>query len=183
MHRVPELLCRRRVGIVGSERRVVWHFAVGAPVPLVFAGIRVKHNNTMVAVPVGDIDFICFFIDENLRWQPEVLNIVTSLACSGLPDLHQEFSVLSEFHDHAVMEISLNARHRRLVGSRALGRLPTRCCCCRSSRASCSGGGSTRRRPPTVATNPNVAFVVDGDAVIGFRPLITLPTAAPMMKE
>src|SRR5262249_50058262 len=117
-----------------------------------------------------------------LRWQPEVLNIVTSLACSRLPDLHQEFSVLSEFHDHAVMEISLNARHRRLVGSRALGRLPTGCCC-RSSRASCSGGGSTRRGPPTVATNPNVAFVVDGDAVIGFRPLITFPTAAPMMKE
>jgi hypothetical protein len=152
-------------------------------VSLVFAGIRVKHNHTMVAVPVGDVDFICFFIDENLRGQPKVLDIVTSFACAGLPDLHQEFSVLGKFHDHAVMEISLNARHGRLVGSRALGRLPTRCGCCSSSRASCAGRRSTRRRPPAVATNPDVTFVVDGDAVIGIRPLITFTTAAPMMKE
>src|SRR4029434_9240604 len=182
MDSVTELLGGRRVWMVGSERRVVRHFAIGAPVPLVLARIRVKYNHPMVAVPIGDINFIRLSIDENFCGQPQVLNVVTPFTGSWLSDLHQEFTVLSELHDHAVMEISLNACHWSFVGSRALRRL-SGYSCCSSSSAPRACGRSARCGTPTVAANPNIPFVVDGDAVIGIRPLIAFPFSAPMVKQ
>src|SRR5262249_44324639 len=44
-------------------------------------------------------------------------------------------------------------------------------------------GGATRRRPGAVSTDPDVAFVVDRNAVVGIRPVIALPWSAPTRNQ
>ena len=103
MHRIAELLGGRSIRIVRAEVGVVGFVAVGAPVPLVLAGLGVEHDHAMVAVAVGDVHFIGLFVDKRLGRQPEVLDVVAAFALVGLADLHQEFSVLREFQDHVVV--------------------------------------------------------------------------------
>src|ERR1700686_3091138 len=42
----------------------------------ILAGFRVEHNHAVIAVPVGDINFIRLFVDEGLRRQAQVLDII-----------------------------------------------------------------------------------------------------------
>ena len=103
MHRIAELL-RRAAHLdyrgPGSYRRAC---AVGAPVAFVRAGLGVEHDDALVAVAVGDIQLVGLRIDEDLSRQPEILGVVAAIARAGLADLHQEFSILRELHDHAVV--------------------------------------------------------------------------------
>ena len=106
MNGISELLGRRRVRIVRSEVRVFRFVAVGAPMPFVFAGSASIDNDAMIAITIGDIDFVGVFIDKDLRRPPQVFDIVAAFARADLSDLHQEFSILSELHDHAVVEVT-----------------------------------------------------------------------------
>ncbi len=99
MHRVAKLLRRWRIRIVVAEVGVIGFVAVRAPVPLVLARIRVKHDHAMIAVAVGDVHFIRLFIDERLSRQAQVFHVVAALAAVRLPDLHQELAVLRKFQD------------------------------------------------------------------------------------
>ena len=104
VHRIAELLRRRRVRIVPSEIHIVGLVAVGAPVPLVLAGVGVEHDDAMVAVAVGDVQLVGLLVDEGLGRQPQIRDVVAALARSRLADLHQEFAVLRELQHHVVVE-------------------------------------------------------------------------------
>ena len=65
MHRVAELLRGRRIGIVRAEIGIVGLVAVSAPMALVLSGLSVIDDHAVVAVTVGDIEFIRRFIDEH----------------------------------------------------------------------------------------------------------------------
>ena len=101
---IAELLRGRSIRIVVAKVGVVGFVAVGAPVPLVLAGIGVEDDHAMVAVAVGDIHFVGLPCRRTSWPGPEVLDIVAALALAGLADLHQEFSVLGELQDHVVVE-------------------------------------------------------------------------------
>ena len=96
MHRVAELLRDGRIRVVVAEIGVVRLVAVGAPMPLVLAGVGVEDDDAVVAVAVGDVELIGLGIDKHLGGQPEVLGVVAAFALAGLADLHQELAVLGE---------------------------------------------------------------------------------------
>ena len=64
VHRAAELLIDRRVRIVIAGVGVVRLVAIGAPMPLVLAGVGVEHDDAFVAVAVGDVQLIGFRIDK-----------------------------------------------------------------------------------------------------------------------
>src|SRR6266576_65871 len=96
VHRIAELLVDRRVQIVKAHVCVVRLVPVGAPMPLVLPRVGVEHDDAFVAIPIGDVQFICLRIDEHFRRTFQVLDVVAALALERMPDLHQEFSVLRE---------------------------------------------------------------------------------------
>ena len=69
-------------GIVRRELRVVGLVAVGAPVPLVLAGIRVEDDHAAVAVAVRDVQLVRLRIDQRLGRQPEIRRY-RCCPCSG----------------------------------------------------------------------------------------------------
>src|SRR5262249_48923383 len=146
MHWIAELLRRRSIGIVCAEIGVLRLVAVGAPMPLVLAGLGVVHDDAMISIPISDVHFIRVLIDENLRRPPEVFDVVAAFARADLADLHQEFSILSELHDHAVVSVR-NTRDLTFIRCCPTSRLSTACRCSTSSRAgrSCSARGSRGR--------------------------------------
>ena len=104
VYRVPELLRRRRLRIVPPQIHIVRLVAIRAPVPLVCARVGVEHDDAVIAVAVGDVELVGLLVEERLRRQPQVLDVVAPLARARLPDLHQEFSVSRELQDHVVVE-------------------------------------------------------------------------------
>src|SRR5207248_1129119 len=91
-----------------------------------------------------------------------------ALARGRLPDLHQEPAVPRELQDHVVVE-----RGARLALTLVLlPVLPRR-------RLSAAGG----RTAASVAADPHVPFVVDGDAVVRVRPVVAWSGAAPVSDE
>src|SRR5712692_1900944 len=135
VHRVAELLRRRRLWIVVAELGVVRLVAVGAPVALHLAGIGVEHRHALVGVAVRDVGLVGLRIDPDLGDPAEVLEIVAAGVLAEPADLQQELAVLGELEDVRILL--------------------------------------------AVAADPNVAFVVDVDAVIGLRPFIARPWPAP----
>src|SRR4029453_10873346 len=94
---------------------------------------------------------------------------VAALALAGLSNLHQEASTLGELQNHAVVEVALGADLAFVVcGLASAAALP-------SSRA--------RRLAPPVAADPDVALVIDGDAVVRHRPVVSLTLAAPVRDQ
>src|SRR5579864_6602527 len=102
------------------------------------------------------------------------------MALAGGSDLHQEFAVLGELHDHAVVIQRRAARGcpGLLVISAAA---PS---CCRSSSCWCSTATAGSRGrvliglSTAIAADPNVALVVDCDAVIRGWPNIAVAIAS-----
>src|SRR6266704_34850 len=123
MNGITELLGRRRIRIVCAKVCVIGLVAVRAPMALVFAGVRVVDDDAVVTVTVGNVDFIRILIDEDLCRPPQVFDVVTAFAGANLADLHQELSILSELHDHAVVGVTLNARGLTLAWCSSLRRL------------------------------------------------------------
>src|SRR5687767_12672156 len=99
MYRVPELLGEWRVRIEGSEVRVIGLVAIGAPISLEGAGVRIEHRHAPVAVTIGQVRLIGFGIDEDLCHAAEVLRVVAALALPGLSVLRDELAVLRELQD------------------------------------------------------------------------------------
>src|SRR6266481_6633731 len=91
---------------------------------------------------------------KRLGRQSQILQVVAALAMAGLTDLHQELAVLSEFQNHVVI----------VGGSRCCSRF-VRLTACRSSSGLLA---------PAVATNPHVAFVINGNAVVRIRPIVAV---------
>src|SRR5579863_2380971 len=92
------------------------------------------------------------------------------MALSGGPDFHQELAVLRELHDHAVVI------QRRPGTTPCAGRFVGWSC---ASARCCAATATCARKilvslGPAVAADPNVAFVVDGDAMVGSRPNIAI---------
>ena len=141
----------------------------------VFAGVGVIHNHAMVAVAIGHVDFVCIFVDEDLRRPPQVLDVVAPLARADLADLHEEFSVLGEFHDHAVVGIS---DHRSGLPFRrwSARRLPARGSAAAAARRIRIGSDA-------ISADPDVAFVIDRDAVVRVGPFVALARSAPMLNQ
>src|SRR5207248_1508403 len=106
---------------------------------------------------VRDVNFIRILVDESLRGQSQVLHVVAAFALTGLTDLHQKAAILSEFQDHVVVEAAPSDLSF-VVTSAAL-------------------------RTAAIAANPHVTFVIDGDAMIGVGPIVTLSGTAPMAEQ
>src|SRR5882672_7816667 len=162
VHRIAELLVDRRVRIVNAHVRIVRLVPVGAPMPLVLPGVGIKHDHAFVAVTIGDIQFICFWVDEHFRRTLEVLGIVAALALERMPDLHQEFSVLRELQDLIVRIGARLTRFRHVAGPGIL-------------QFGIHGAA--------VSANPNVPFEVDCNSVVRVRPVVTLAGTAPVFKK
>ena len=103
MHRAAELLIVGRIRVVWAGISVVGFVAVSAPVPFVLTGVRVEHDYAFIAVAVGDVQFICLRIDPHFGRPSKVLDVVASLALSGLADLQQELSVLAKLQHHTIV--------------------------------------------------------------------------------
>src|SRR5256885_3958957 len=136
VHRVAELLRRRRVGIVRPEVAVVGLVAVGAPVALHLAGVGVEHGDALVLVAVGDERLVGLRVDEDLRHAAKVLQVVAALVVAVPAHLQQELAVLAEL------------QHLRVLRA--------------------------------VAADPDIALVVDEDAMVRLGPLVARSRAAPV---
>ena len=78
----------------------------------------------MIAVAVGDVQFVGLRIDKRLGRQPQIRDIVAAFALLRLADLHQEFSVLGELQDHVVVEASRTRPVCPSSSCRSCGRPP-----------------------------------------------------------
>src|SRR2546427_6278374 len=165
LFRSPELLGGRSIRVVWTKIGVIRLVAIGAPVALVFAGIGIIHDDAMVAVPIGNIDFVRVLIDKDFCRKPEILDIITALTGGDFTNLHHELTVLVKLHDHTVVEVTQSPRGLALVGS------------CAAARSASSSAG---RSAPAVAADPDVPFVIDSDAVVRLRPFMALSFTAPV---
>ena len=171
MHRIAELLRRRRIRIVRAQIGVVRLVAVGAPVALVLAGVGVEHDHAMVAVAVGDVELVGL-LGRRRSWPAAAGSRRRCCLCSGrgLPICIRNLPSCVNFRTM----LSLNdwrAAGLALVLLAVLS--PAAAAARRRDRAG-------RRRSAAVAADPDVAFVVDGDAVIRIRPVVALPGSAPV---
>jgi hypothetical protein len=71
--------------------------------PLVFAGVGVEQDHSLITVPVSDVQFIGFGIHPHFGRSSKICDVVAAFARSSLANLHQELSVLGKLQDHAVM--------------------------------------------------------------------------------
>src|SRR5712692_4486059 len=88
MHRVAELLGRRRFRIVVAQGSVVRLVAVRAPVAFHFAGIGIDHGDAFVGIAVGNVRFVGLGIDPDLGHPPEVLEVVAAGILAIAAKLH-----------------------------------------------------------------------------------------------
>src|SRR6266851_312312 len=162
VHRIAELLIDGRVRIVNAGIGVVRLMTVGAPMPLVLPAVGVKYDHAFVAIAIGDVQFIRFRIDEQLRRTFEVFGIVAALALEWMPNLHQESSILRELQDLIVGIGARLTRFRHVAGPGIL-------------KFGVHGAA--------VPANPDVAFEVDRNSVVGIGPIVTLAGAAPVSNQ
>ena len=180
VNRVAELLRGRRSRIVVAEIHVLRLMAVRAPMTFVCARLGIVDDHAVIAVAVGNIDFVRDAVDERLCRQPQVVRVVAPFALAGLANLHQGLSGLGELQHHAVVEVALDAAGLPFVED--LFGTSGAACSTRSSR----GGGAacrSRRLSTPVAADPHVAFVVDGDAMVRLRPVVARSRPTPMTDE
>lgn len=118
---------------------VVGLVSIGAPVPLVSAGVGIENDDATVAVAIRDEDFVGLRIDTNAGGSFQILGVVATTGFPVMADLQNEFPALRELEDVGVF-----------VG---------------------------------VSAYPNVFFIVDEDAMLIVRPLISLARATPSLNE
>jgi hypothetical protein len=68
-------------------------------VPLVGAADRIEHDDAVVHVPVGDVDFVGGLVDVDVRRGTEVLRVVAAAALALAADLHQKPARRRELQD------------------------------------------------------------------------------------
>jgi hypothetical protein len=102
VHRIAELLRHGVRWIIGRRLLVARLFAIGAPVALVGAGLRIEHDHPPVGVAVRHIDLLGGHIDRNIGGPAEMIGGAAVSAGDRLADLHDELAVHGEFQDLAV---------------------------------------------------------------------------------
>ena len=86
MHGVGEAARQAAPRVVGRQLVVVRLFAVGAPVPLVGAGLGVEHDDAAVAVAVGDVELAGRIVGHHVRGPAELVRVALEPpAAPGLP--------------------------------------------------------------------------------------------------
>src|SRR5690242_20608344 len=158
---IAELLGRRSVGIVRPEIHVLRLVPIGAPVALVFAGIGIVDDYSMVSVAIRHVDLIRVLIDKDLCGKTQVLHVVAAFTRARFSDLHQQLSILREFHHHAVVKVAQGAASLAFIRRLAL-----------NLSTAATSSSLIWRCAPSIASDPYITFVIDGDAVIRFGPLV-----------
>src|SRR5207253_1529660 len=105
---------------------------------------------------------------------PEVFGVVAAFALGGLADLHEELSGLRELQDHRVIGI-----RNRGPGLLFILYLLSTCGRRRTARSALAARGGIGIGSQAISADPDVAFVIDRDAVIGVRPIVSLSRSAP----
>ena len=103
MHRVAELLRGRLGRIVGRRLVVARPVAVGAPVPLVGAGLRIEHHDAAIGIAVGGEHFLRGNIHRDIGRRAEPLGGIAVVALALLADLQHELAVHGELEELAVL--------------------------------------------------------------------------------
>ena len=80
-------------GIIWCLLGIARWFAIGTPVPLVRAGIGIKHDDAVIAVTVGDEYFIGFGIDFSVRRAAEPGSVGAAGLRPRLPICNNELSI------------------------------------------------------------------------------------------
>src|SRR5437660_934805 len=75
------------------------HAAERAPHPLEGAGVRVEHDDSLVAVSVRHEQLVRLRVDEYIRRLPEILCIRVGFFLTAPADLHDELAGLGELQD------------------------------------------------------------------------------------
>ena len=102
VHRVPELLRKGGVGIVGTEVLVGRLVSVGAPVAEELTGLGVQDRHPLVPIAVGHVCLFPGVVHHDLGHHGEVLGGVAVRPLPGLADLLDELPVPGELEDVGV---------------------------------------------------------------------------------
>jgi len=99
-----ELIRARAVGNGFQARRRAGKIIEGlvaecAPHAFELAAIGIEHRNAMVAVAVGNEQFVGLAMHPHVRRLLEILRVGIAFARRAAADLHDEFAVLREFDD------------------------------------------------------------------------------------
>ncbi|TMG76439.1 MAG: alpha/beta hydrolase, partial [Betaproteobacteria bacterium] len=145
-------------GAVGNGAQAGWRTLVlvhrlaaeRAPHALELARVRIEHGHAMIAVAIGDKQFVGTGKHPHIRRLVQVLRVGVALALRAAADLHHEPAVLREFQQLVVPD----------------GLQP----------GELSPGA-------IVAAQPDVALVVDMDAVLSFGPFVAARRSAPRLDE
>jgi len=167
VNRIAELLRDRRLWIVRAGIGVIGLVAIGPPVTLVLAGFGVEDDDAVIAISIGDIEFIRFRIDEGFGREPEIGGVVAPTARMRFTDLQQELPLLGELENHVVFE-ALEAG-RKAAATRGL-------------IAACDGAPAALRFA-SIAADPDIALVIDGDAMVRDGPVIAFTRTAPVTDQ
>ena len=109
--RQAELLRGRRVGVVGTERRVVRFVAVGAPHPLERERRGVEHDDAAVAVAVGHVDLVRHGIDREVGRLAQVPRVGAAAVRPRLAELLQELALARELQEMGVVLAAAGEPH------------------------------------------------------------------------
>src|SRR6185436_3428311 len=185
VHRVAELLRGRVARLVGRHRVVGRRLAVGAPGALELQRLRVPDRDAVIAVAVGRDELIGLRIEADLGHATDVVVVHAALAAVGPSDLSEVLARLAELQDEAVVIGDLTRqRHAGLRPRRRRGAPGDgwRSRAARRGRELCRAPRSRTRLSAAIGTEPDVAFAVDRDAVIGRGPVVAFDLA-PVLNQ
>src|SRR6266853_6481408 len=80
MNRIAELLIGWFTRHIRFRRSIVRHVAVGAPMPLVLSSVRVEDDYAMVAVAIGNIEFVRRLVDKLFGGRFQVIGVIAAFA-------------------------------------------------------------------------------------------------------
>ena len=79
--------------------------------PLVGEGVRIKDDDAMVAVAIGDIEFIGAGIDPEIGGLAKLPRVLIALAWAGLAELFDELSIARELQQKTVVLVVAAEQH------------------------------------------------------------------------
>ena len=85
------------------EVRIVRLPSIRAPMTFVRSALSIEHDDSMIHVSIGDVEFVRRFIDDQRRRTAEILCVIASAVSSAVANLHEEFSVVCEFKNLIVL--------------------------------------------------------------------------------
>ena len=64
------------------EIRIIGLASIRAPMTFVGPGLSIEHDDSMIHVSIGDVEFVRLFIDDQRSRTAEVLRVIASASCS-----------------------------------------------------------------------------------------------------